>query len=167
MDSGNNKDASKENQQNFNKEYDRQIAEQERRDANYEKHQEEIKASDARLAEWAAEREQQTPESFMSKFIRPVIEVFTKYIMENYLTEDNINAVSNLMQSIVEEFFERLDDIANHNPRIAASVSQLKAMVAKAISKEARRTVVPEGGSKRRGKRRQTKKRRGSKRRKC
>lgn len=106
-----------------------------------------------------------SPESFMSKFVRPIIEVITKYIMENYLTEENISAVSNLMQSIVEEFFERLDDIADKNPRVADSVSKLKAMVAKAISKEARRTIISEEMSGGRKKRRQTKKRRGSKRR--
>lgn len=109
-----------------------------------------------------------SPESFMSKFVRPIIEVITKYIMENYLTEENISAVSNLMQSIVEEFFERLDDIADKNPRVADSVSKLKAMVAKAISKEARRTIISEGEgqgmSGGRKKRRHTKKRRGSKR---
>jgi hypothetical protein len=110
-----------------------------------------------------------SPESFMSKFVRPIIEVITKYIMENYLTEENITTVSNLMQSIVEEFFERLDDIADKNPQVATSVSKLKEMVAKAISKEARRTVVPEGGEERPqagGKRkRHTKKRRTGKRR--
>lgn len=108
-------------------------------------------------------------ESFMSKFVRPIIEVIIKYIMENYLTEENITTVSNLMQSIVEEFFERLDDIADKNPQLAIYVSKLKAMVAKAISKQARRTVVPEGdevmpqaGGKRRT---HTKKRKASKRR--
>jgi hypothetical protein len=107
-----------------------------------------------------------SPESFMSKFVRPIIEVITKYIMENYLTEENISAVSNLMQSIVEEFFERLDDIADKNPQVASSVSKLKEMVAKAISKEARRTVVPEERPQAGGKRRRhTKKRRTGKRR--
>ncbi len=106
-----------------------------------------------------------SPESFMSKFVRPIIEVITKYIMENYLTEENITTVSNLMQSIVKDFFDRLDDIANKNPQVAISVSKLKEMVAKAISREARRTVVPEGdmaGGKR--KRRHTKKRKTGKR---
>jgi division protein CdvB (Snf7/Vps24/ESCRT-III family) len=108
-----------------------------------------------------------SPESFMSKFVRPIIEVITKYIMENYLTEENISAVSNLMQSIVEEFFERLDDIADKNPQVATSVSKLKEMVAKAISKEARRTIVPEGEEMAGGKKRRkhTKKRRTGKRR--
>jgi sugar-specific transcriptional regulator TrmB len=107
-----------------------------------------------------------SPESFMSKFVRPIIEVITKYIMENYLTEENITTVSNLMQSIVEEFFERLDDIADKNPQVATSVSKLKEMVAKAISKEARRTIVTEGKEMAGGKRkRHTKKRRTGKRR--
>lgn len=106
-----------------------------------------------------------SPESFMAKFVRPIIEVITKYIMENYLTEENISAVSNLMQSIVEEFFERLDDIADKNPQVATSVSKLKEMVAKAISKEARRTVVSEGAMAGGKRRRHTKKRKTGKRR--
>lgn len=189
MESGNNGN-SNTGKPNYESEYDRVMnnpinKEIATKNASYEEsiktYGDEMKKLDDIRNARIAEQSQISPESFMSKFIRPVIEVITKYIMENYLTEDNINAVSNLMQSIVEEFFERLDDIANHNPRIAASVSQLKAMVAKAISKEARRTVVPEsegiemqqlksnkeppatGGSRR--KRRQTKKRRGSKRR--
>jgi Mg2+ and Co2+ transporter CorA len=85
--------------------------------------------------------------------------------MENYLTEENITTVSNLIQSIVEEFFDRLDDIADKNPRVADSVSKLKAMVAKAISKEARRTVVSEGAMAGGKRRRHTKKRRTGKRR--
>lgn len=110
-----------------------------------------------------------SPESFMSKFVRPIIEVITKYIMENYLTEENITTVSNLMQSIVEEFFKRLDDIKGENPRLKASINKLTSTILNAISKEARRTVVheaeeerPQAGGKRR---RHTKKRRTGKRR--
>lgn len=111
------------------------------------------------------------PETFMDKIIRPVIEVITKYIMENYLTEENITMVSELMQSIVEDFFDRLDKIAENNSRVKDSVSKLKSMILKSISREARKTVVDDNngiemnsfGGKRR--RRHTKKRRGSKRR--
>jgi len=110
-----------------------------------------------------------SPESFMSKFVRPIIEVIIKYIMENYLTEENITTVSNLMQSIVEEFFDRLDDIKEENPRLKASINKLTSTILNSISKEARRTVVPEGGEERPqagGKRRRhTKKRRTGKRR--
>lgn len=106
-----------------------------------------------------------TPETFMDKIIKPVIEVITKYIMENYLTEENITMVSELMQSIVEDFFDRLDKIAENNPRVKESVSKLKSMILKSISREAKKTVVSDemvGGKKRK---RYTKKRRGSKRR--
>ena len=115
-----------------------------------------------------------TPESFMDKIIRPVIEVITKYIMENYLTEENISKVSALMESIVEAFFDRLNDIADENqkknPRISESISKIKSMILKSISREARKTVISENndiemktvGGKRR--KRYTKKRRGSKR---
>jgi len=114
-----------------------------------------------------------TPESFMDKIIRPVIKVITEYIMENYLTEDNIAKVSGLIESIVHAFFDRLNDIADENkeknPRISESISNLKAMILKSISREARKTVVDDAGiemksfgGKRR--RRHTKKRKGSKR---
>ena len=116
-----------------------------------------------------------TPETFMDKIIKPVIEVITKYIMENYLTEENISKVSALMESIVEAFFDRLnnieDDNKETNPRISESISKIKSMILKSISREARKTVIPENndiemktiGGKRR--KRYTKKRRGSKRR--
>lgn len=113
-----------------------------------------------------------SPESFMDKIIRPVIRGITDYIMETYLTEANITMVSELIQSIVEDFFKRLGEIAENNPRIKESVDKLKSMILKSISREARKTVVDENnsiemksvvGGKRR--KRYTKKRKGSKRR--
>ncbi len=113
-----------------------------------------------------------TPETFIDKIIKPVIEVITKYIMENYLTEENISKVSALMESIVQAFFNRLNDIEDDNkqtnPRISESISKIKSMILKSISREARKTIAPEevkmkldGGRRRK---RYTKKRRGSKR---
>ncbi len=132
--------------------------------------EEKMKNQDMFLRSLAEEKSLIPPESFMSKFVRPIIEVITKYIMENYLTEDNITTVSNLMQSIVEEFFDRLNDIKRLNPRLTASIDQLTSMISKSISREARRTVVPEGeevrvGGRGRKRKRYTKKRRESKRR--
>jgi len=116
-----------------------------------------------------------TPESFMDKIIRPVIKVITEYIMENYLTAENITMVSKLIESIVQDFFSRLNEIADenekNNPRISESISQLKSMILRSISREARKTVVDDNngiemksfGGKRR--KRYTKKRKGNKRR--
>ncbi len=150
----------------YNNEIDQKNIESKKRNLEFE---EKIKNQDNFLRSLAEEKTQMPPESFMFKFVRPIIEVITKYIMENYLTEENITTVSNLMQSIVEEFFKRLDDIKEENPRLKASINKLTSTILNAISKEARRTVVPEGKEERPQaggkKRRHTKKRRTGKRR--
>jgi uncharacterized membrane-anchored protein YjiN (DUF445 family) len=146
----------------YNNEIDQKNIESKKRNLEFE---EKIKNQDNFLRSLAEEKTLMPPESFMSKFVRPIIEVITKYIMENYLTEENITTVSNLMQSIVEEFFKRLDDIKRENPRLKASINKLTSTILNSISKEARRTVVPEGDMAGGKRRRHTKKRRTGKRR--
>ena len=93
------------------------------------------------------------PETFMNKIIRPIITAFTEYIMENYLTNDNIETATKLMEKIMTDFISRLNDIAEENKSLEPVIDKLKDTIAKSISREARKTVPTdnqmEGGKRR------------------
>lgn len=122
------------------------------------------------------------PETFIEKIISPVIAAFVKYIMDNYLTEENISFITDLIDNIVRVFFEKLDEFGKKNEKIRDSITNLKTSIIERIKNKASKNIEPNNGIEMksfstdnndnkiettggRRRKRYTKKRRGSKRR--
>lgn len=86
------------------------------------------------------------PETFIEKIISPVIAAFVKYIMDNYLTEENISFVTDLIDGIVKVFFQKLDDFGKQNAKIKKSIANLKASIINTIKNEASKNIDSDNG---------------------